>query len=480
MKAIHKRLVLLFFSVLGLTSCTDNLIETDKGNQTLELSVNNDMVVLDINVPESNALAFSWTPGSNFNTNAAISYTLEIAMSGTSFEPSRTEVFEKGVTFFSLKTEEVNALLLESFGVNPNEEAELEARITATVHNDQITPQVSGIVKMRITGYQPVSKTLYLIGDAAPNGWDADNATKMNSISGVAGGFVWQGRLNAGNLKFITTLGSFVPSYNKGGDDTKLYLRESFDDAYDEPFNIPTGGVYKITLNIINLAIKIEALEAPEYSQLWFVGNPTSWNFRAMTVDAADPFIFHYNADLSAGGEFKIATIEGNWDCVFFRPTVDLTAEGVNLDVGKWAGDPDYKWNITGGVYKIKLDTRDMKIDIVPFTPYAMIYLVGDASPNGWEIGNATSMNAGSDMNKFTWTGTLNVGELKFTCDRQTDWNGAFFLASQNGIEPTGSEEPMIFSSSGSNPDNKWKINDAGTYSIELDQLQETVIIIKQ
>ncbi len=56
----------------------------------------------------------------------------------------------------------------------------------------------------------------------------------------------------------------------------------------------------------------------------------------------------------------------------------------------KWAGDPDYKWNITGGVYKIKLDTRDMKIDIVPFVPFEMVYLVGDASPNGWDIGNAT------------------------------------------------------------------------------------------
>ncbi len=89
-------------------------------------------------------------------------------------------------------------------------------------------------------------------------------------------------------------------------------------------------------------------------------------------------------------------------------------------------------------------------------------------------------MTAGSDPYKFTWTGTLKEGEMKFTCDKQSDWNGAWFLASQNGMEPTGDQEQMIFSPSGSNPDNKWKITTAGTYTIELDQLQETVIIKKQ
>src|SRR5690606_15850780 len=112
-------------------------------------------------------------------------------------------------------------------------------------------------------------------------------------------------------------------------------------------------------------------------------------------------------------------------------------------------------------------------------TPFANMYLVGDATQNGWDIGNATPMVKSSDYT-FTWTGTLQAGDFKFTCDKQSDWNGAWFLASQNGIEPTGSEEQVLFSQPGSNPDNKWKITSTGTYAITLNQLKETVIIQKQ
>jgi hypothetical protein len=478
MNTLYKILAICIVA-LGFVACDDDLMDTNKGNQPLMLSASNIVVALDITAPESNALTFDWTSGSNFNTNAAITYTLEIAPKGNNFDSSWKEEFDKGTASFSFKTEELNELLINHFGISPNEEAELEARVTALVHAEGIEPQVSGIVAVKVSSYKPVTNNLYLIGSAAPNGWSADDATKMNTITGVAGGFTWQGKLNAGDLKFIATLGNFTPSYNKGSDNTKLYFRESEDDSYDEKFEIATVGVYKITLNIITLVIQIEALEAPEYSELWFVGNPTEWSFKAMTVDASDPFIFHYNADLSAGGEFKIATQE-NWDGVFFRPETDATPEGTDLSVAKWAGDPDYKWNITGGVYKITLNTREMKIDIVPFTAFPMIYLVGSATPNGWDIANATPMTAGSNAYKFTWTGTLNAGELKFTCDKQSDWNGAWFLASQAGMEPTGDVEPMIFNFPGAGADNKWNITSADTYTIELDQLQETVVIQKQ
>lgn len=480
MKTLYNILLGMFVGLSFLfVSCDDNYMETDLENQPLVLSVSESTIVLDITAPQSSVVDFEWTPGSNFNTNAAITYTFELSLGNTHFANSVSKELNEGKTSISYKTEELNAILLNEFNVVPGIEVELEAQVTATVHHDDIQPQVSETVKIKVTGYRPVSSILYLIGSAAPNGWSADNATKMNTVSGVAGGFVWQGKLNAGELKFITTLGQFLPSYGKGADDTKVYFRESDNDP-DEKFIIPTAGVYRISINIINLAIHIEALDAPEFSELWVVGNPTGWNFQPMRLDESDPFVFHYNADLSTGGEFKIGTVAGSWDAVFFRPVVDQTPEGANQNVEKWAGGPDNKWNIIGGVYKIKLDTREMKIDILPFTPYTMIYLVGDATPNGWSIDNATPLIANVDPYTFTWTGTLNEGDMKFTCDKKNDWNGDWFLASENGKEPTGEIEQMLFSSPGSNPDNKWKINDAGTYTIELNQLQETVIIKKQ
>ena len=45
----------------------------------------------------------------------------------------------------------------------------------------------------------------------------------------------------------------------------------------------------------------------------------------------------------------------------------------------------------------------------------------------------------------FTWKGTLNAGELKFTCDKQEDWNGAWFMPAVADKQPAGETEPMLF-----------------------------------
>ena len=128
------------------------------------------------------------------------------------------------------------------------------------------------------------------------------------------------------------------------------------------------------------------------------------------------------------------------------------------------------------------------------FVPYQMIYLVGDATPNGWDIGNATPMMATDNPYVFTWAGNLTAGELKFTCDKKSDWNGAWFMnASGNGVAPTGEVEDMLFIDKSDDyfksqyldfsigdVDQKWKITSAGHYTITLNQLDETISIVKQ
>ncbi|MFT4070829.1 MAG: SusF/SusE family outer membrane protein [Dysgonamonadaceae bacterium] len=488
MKTI-KKIASIIMMVLPfvLSSCSQDLMEGNKGETALALSANSTDVSLDVLNPSENAVTFNWTSGTNGGTNAGITYKFELAIAGTNFSEPLVIELGKGSASLVYTNEQLNSLLIDSLKISPETEANLEARVIASVLPSQ-GQQTSNVVSLKAKTYTPLASALYLIGSAAPNGWSADNATKMNSVAGTVGGFVWQGKLNAGELKFITTLGHFTPSYNKGADATTLYLRQSDQDAYDEKFVIPTTGTYKVTMNILSLTISIEALEAPLYSDLWFTGGFNGWSFTAMRNDLLDPFVFHYNAvlnSINSSDEFKIATqARFDNDVIFLRPAVNQQGVGTDLAVSQWAENTnpnDYKWKISNGTYKIKLDTREMKIDIVPFTPYAMIYLVGDATPSGWNIGGATPMTAvAGNPYKFTWTGTLNAGELKFTCDKQSDWNGAWFLASSGDIAPSGSEEQMVFSAQGANPDNKWKISAAGTYTIELDQLQELVKIVKQ
>lgn len=476
---IYKILSLLIFLSL-FWSCTDEgNTEYDKGDRPLEISATKESLELDALNPNSEAVKFIWTSGTNSGTGLAIDYTFQLDKQDGNFENGISVDMGRNAYEKSYKNEELNDLLIDKFGISPNTETTFQYRIIANIASANIEAQVSPVQTISIKNHKPITKTLYLIGSATPNGWNADDATEMKAITNTPKGFSWTGPLSAGEFKLITTLGEFLPSYNKGADDTKLILRESDSDT-DEKFVITEGGTYTVKVNLISMAINITRGEGPEFTELWFVGNPTGWSFKPMILDPVDPFIFHYNDDLSEGGEFKIGTVNGSWDAVFFRPAINEQPEGTDLNVNKWAGDPDYKWNITGGVYKIKLDTRDMKIDIVPFTPYTMIYLIGDATSAAWDIDNAVPMTASSDPYMFTWTGALNPGELKLTCDKQSDWNGDWFLASEQEKAPTGEKEQMIFRAKGSKEDYKWKIPESGTYTIELDQLKETVTIKKQ
>lgn len=487
MKNINKLLTFFIFTLPFIwVSCEDDLMETNKGETPLEMTVDSKDVILDITNPNANALNFKWTTGTNYGTNAAISYQFQLALNDTGFEDGITYDLGKNVTSTVYTNESLNNTLSESLGVTPNTEVTIKARVIATVLAEGVQAQITEPQQIKVKTYLPVSKNLYMLGSASPNGWNADNATRMNVISGTAGGFTWQGRLNAGELKFITTPGEFLPSYNKGDDENLLVYRDA-DNQPDNKFDIPASGMYKITLNIITLAINIEVLDAPEYGELWFVGGFTDWNFRAMKNDMLDPYVFYYNAELtsaSSSDEFKIATAASfDSNVVFLRPEINGQGAGTDLTVVKWSEDEnanDNKWKIAPGTYKIKLNLNTMKISIVEYTLYPMIYLVGEASPNGWDIGNAVAMDAvGSDSHKFTWTGHLGTGEMKFSCDRSADWNGGFFLSLNDGATPTGNEEQMMYSYPGSNPDNKWVISEAGTYTIELDQLQETVKFTK-
>ena len=107
----------------------------------------------------------------------------------------------------SLTGVELNDYLLNYWKIAPNLATQLEAQVIATIHAATEIKDVSALSGFSATAYQPVSKTLYLIGSAS-NGWDAGTALTMKPQSDPTV-FVYQGTLSAGELKFITTKGQF-------------------------------------------------------------------------------------------------------------------------------------------------------------------------------------------------------------------------------------------------------------------------------
>ncbi len=472
----------MFIAVLFfLTACKrENYAVYNKGNTPLVISASKNSFVLKEKEGLSDAVIYNWTSGSNQGTNAAILYTLQLAKQGTNFANPITEIIGKAIYTRKFSVQELNDSLLNHFNALPGQVFTLEARIIATTQDNGVASETSSAITISVTPYKPVSATLYLLGDVAPDGWDNTKAIPLTAVPNSPGAFKWTGKLNAGNFKFITTLGQWLPSYNKGSDNSTMVLRTDAGQP-DNQWQIATAGIYIVEVDIINLTISVLQSSAPPYSRLWIVGSatPNGWNISSpneMLVDSSNLFVFNYNEVLTAG-EFKFPTATGNWSTDYYMPLVNyqaLSSTDVQLVTG---GSVDYKWQITdAGAYKIKLDLLNMKVYIKPFTPYTKLWMVGDATPVGWNIDNPAEMTVNpSDPYEFTWTGPLTAGEFKIPTAKG-NWGCDYFmpLIDQQGIN----SHLAKFVTSGS-PDHKWRITVAGNYSIIFNQLKETIDIIK-
>ena len=481
----------------ALAACSDQDYEQlDKGSDQLALTAEQSMSTLDETNHASDAITLNWTTGNNYGTGNRISYRLELAKAGTDFANPYVCVDEQTQIYaWSANVENLNNIILDKMGGTVGEPIDIEARVTAIVSGSDETQTATA--SFSATPYEPVTSTLYIIGSAAPNGWSADNASEMKRSNN--GLFTWEGTLSSGELKFITTLGQFLPSYNRG-DNGEPVLRTS-DDQPDNKWTIDEPHDYKVTVDLLGGTVTFEKTDGikPLFDQLFFVGNATGWDFEAMTQDAIDPFLFRMGRVFGQGngGEFKFGTSYGSWENMYkaTQANAPYTDQSMEFVAGY---DPDNKWylqdNETGKAYKICVDIRSGKERMMmsEFTPYDMIYLVGDATPNGWDLANATPMTATESPYVFTWTGQLNAGELKFSCDKQSDWAGAWFMAASADAEPKGTTEHMLFVNKSDETmksqyltvnvgdlDYKWKITSSGTYTITLDQLNETVTITK-
>ncbi len=496
MKKYFYIICLLLLTGVFLNSCVDNFMETDKGNAELKLTSSaSDLVLLEKD-HSSTGLELSWTTGTNYGTGNKLDYTLEASLDGTNY--SNPVVLYNGTNKYSWSTsvDALNQLLVTGLGVAYDTEVTMAVRLTAKVMGYEDKVQVSE-TSIKIKTYKPVTSTLYIIGDATPTGWSVDNPSEL--VKSDVGVFTWTGRLKAnGGFKFITTRGNFVPSYNRNENDATgkgLIMRNTFDDP-DATFSVPEDGVYDLKIDLLNMTISIQTSTAntERFDMVYFVGSFTNWSFAEMTKDVLRSNLWHYGAVLNwnGGGEFKFGTVK-DWKEMLYAtaPSSPYTSTGVVYD------GADNKWFLPkadcGKAYKIALDLTkgSEKMIMKPFIPYPGLYLVGSATPNGWDLGKATAMTA-VNAYELSWTGKLLEGEMKISCDKKNDWMGAWFMPTSKNKAPTGTEEQMLFidkSDDGlkalypglgiNDIDMKWVISQEGNYTITVNQLTEKISILK-
>ena len=154
-----------------------------------------------------------------------------------------------------------------------------EARVIADVASPLVQQQVSNVVSFKLKTYKRRHLNLFLIGDAAPNGWNMGRAILLTRTEGSLEQFTWTGELKTGGFKFIcqNTDGRWWPGYvcdpasspevTVPSYQGKLALYES-DPGGDKDikFNINTPGTYTVTLNTATLESWNVPYKKAEYS----------------------------------------------------------------------------------------------------------------------------------------------------------------------------------------------------------------------
>lgn len=365
---MRRELLISIFAVSILLCGCEYKINQNKGEEELALSVSTDTVVLKQRESSSQAIELVWTSGTNHGTGSAIAYELQIDVEDSNSAFAGGIHWDLGKTIsrtLSFSHTEWQDTLLAYFPAIPLEEyTTLQARVIATIVVTQEV-QVSPIITFVVMPYVERAQELYLVGDATPNGWDAQRAQYMRQDAEDQSLFTYEGVLSRGEFKLLLKPGEWLPCYVRNAEDsTKMVYRATEEDYPDCKWWISKKSNYRIEAHVDNLTMTVIDLggdfEEPIFYELYMIGDATpggwSWDrVTALVQDDEDINHFSYSGPLFAG-EIKFPTeIVHDWSGQFLlapAPNCAPAAEGTYV-VGN---SPDNKWVIpTAGEWKIDI-----------------------------------------------------------------------------------------------------------------------------
>ena len=360
MKIRYHLLLLLIIGFWG-QACDSDTPQTPERNE-LKLTASTEIVVLEGDNSEELVLTFSWNRAANIGNEYTFSYLFQIDIADNNFATATDYVILAENGSYSFTASQLYDLIVEKWGMTAGQPVYIEARVAAKVDGPKFVYPEIAMTKVQVTTFVLESKPLYMIGTATDAGMDPSKAIPMTELSNGRL-YDWKGKLKAGNLKFISILGSMLPSYNKDEDNNSLTERTDESEP-DEYFEIKEAGTYYIQVSLKDMTV---IYQQSKYDALYIVGDACDggWNFNTtMQQDKNNLNIFTYSGNLKEG-ELKI--IAGTrWEDPTFRPFVaDAPIENGKVQLTSNPPDPDLKWRVTSdktGRYLITLDIDAMQI----------------------------------------------------------------------------------------------------------------------
>lgn len=313
---------------------------------------------------------------------------------------------------------------------------------------------------------------LNLVGDAVPAGWSVSNPTPMTLNGDV---WEWSGALKAGAIKISTfTDGDWCYGQwlNATVEDQPIaeasYIITEGCDGPDNKWIVTAEdvGTYKISVNLTDETIEFELLST-EVADISLASLTASVGTMTPTFDAG---VSNFFLNVPAG-----------------TPSVEITATPTDAEatvvgdgvIDLSAGDVIVAIEVTGrdGINKF---TYRVSISLMEEGElYSNLYLVGDASPAGWNIGSPEPMvQDEQNVNLFTWQGDLFAGELKFSAFTG-DWcDGDWLLATAADQSLAIGDFTIYTGCPPGEVDFKWRVSEdsVGEWIITIDVENETIV----
>ena len=348
-----------------------------------------------------------------------------------------------------------------------------------------------------IDGNLPIkTSTLYMVGDATPNGWSLDAATALTPTDEDPLVFSWEGPLNVGEMKLCLATGSwdnpFIRPQNAGEEINKKGLTDETFKMHagdpDDKWKVSEAGIYNLRFDLRNWTMSatyVREQDAPVIDPivadaLYIVGDFNGWNSDSPTqLEKKSDYIFVYEGPLTSG-EMKACLTTGSWDASFIRPETNgcrIDRNGVESGNFVYSVNPDNKWKIEEpGIYHLTFDLQNWTFAAEytgDFKPAPKLYMIGEATDGGWSWDAATVIEASSENeNIFVWEGELGRGSFK--ASEEKDFGAPFYRPSTPNCEVSDkgvASNEMVHTTG---PDDQWLVTVAGKYRLTFNTADMT------
>ena len=471
----YKTIPAILAAAVCLASCGIDIDEykaadPDAGTELKITASVSEKLALDERDSEDTALELEWTAGSNYGTGNAIGYVLDIIREGV--DEIYSEDLGRRVYNTSYTHKELNDILTSILDAAPGIETEYTIRITATVTDHPELTQTSEL-KMDISTYQPVSRTLYLLTDNG--GWNPSSAISMTRTAD--GFFTYESMMDACEFRLITTSGQLWPAYVSNGQTTGQNAQYCSEAPSGEvrSFSITSRSMYRIDVNLLDLTVTITDVLP---SRLYIFGSATPGGWTPEDASEMTPGsgkgIFTWTGTLIGDGEFKFITSKSFWPG-FVKASSNADDFSIRYSATELPGEEDLKFK-TGenGTFEVTVDILNLTVSYkrTGDAVYENLYVIGDFCE--WKLEKAEKMTEVSE-GVYRWSGQMNTGKFRFVVSTGGFAPGYW----KENDDPADMSIRFSESALGGSDDRAFEITEAGGYIITADTKNLTVTIDK-